>query len=108
VHSLWVAVCCVGTPTDLVEISNLFWQAFAGRKSCLFAHYWSMVFEPEEVTALTTAFVGVLSGLGLVDRHDPAVLMIAKRIIELAKNGQWDPILLRDYTLAEFHARPRL
>jgi hypothetical protein len=62
-------------------------------------------FSPEEITALTTAFEDSLSALGLVDRNDPAVLMIAKRIIELAKDGERKPTWLRDRVLTEFEAR---
>jgi hypothetical protein len=64
-------------------------------------------FSPEDVTALTTAFEGSLSALGLMDRNDPAVLMVAKRIIELAKGGERNPTWLRDRVLTEFQARSR-
>jgi hypothetical protein len=64
-------------------------------------------FAPDEIIAITTAFDGVLSELGLVDRDDAAVTMIAKRIIELAKHGERDPIRLRHYLLTEFQARCR-
>ena len=64
-------------------------------------------FSPEEITALTTAFEDSLSALGLVDRNDPAVLMIAKRIIELAKDGERNPTLLRNSVINQFQARSR-
>jgi hypothetical protein len=66
------------------------------------------VFSPEDITALTTAFENVLSDLGLADRDDPIVTMVAKRIIELARKGELDPILLRDYVVRQFQARSRL
>jgi hypothetical protein len=65
------------------------------------------VFLPEDITALTTAFEDSLSALGLVDRNDPTVLMVAKRIIELAKHGERNPTRLRDYVLNHFQARSR-
>jgi hypothetical protein len=34
--------------------------------------------------------------LGLVDREDPATLMVAQRIIELAKQGERNPVRLRE------------
>jgi hypothetical protein len=65
-------------------------------------------FSPDDVTALATAFEDSLSALGLVDRNDPAVLMIAKRIIELAKHGERNQTRLRDYVVNQFQARSRL
>ena len=64
-------------------------------------------FSPEDVTALTTAFEDSLSALGLMDRSDPAVLMVAKRIIELAKHGERNPTRLRNFVAGEFQARSR-
>jgi hypothetical protein len=56
-------------------------------------------FSPEDVTALTTAFEDTLSALGLVDRNDPAVLLVAKYIIiELAKHGERTPARGRETT----------
>jgi hypothetical protein len=41
----------------------------------------------------------VLNQLGLVDRNDPAVLVVANRIIAFAKTGVLDPVQLRDLTI---------
>jgi hypothetical protein len=60
-------------------------------------------FSPEDVTALIAAFEDSLRALGLVDRKDPAVVLVAKRIIELAKTGERNPGVLRDQTLASFN-----
>jgi hypothetical protein len=57
-------------------------------------------FGPEEVAILTRAFDEALSKLGLVNRDDPATRTVAKRIIELAKLGERDPIRLRDAALS--------
>lgn len=57
-------------------------------------------FGPEEVAILTRAFDEALSKLGLVNRDDPATRTVARRIIELAKQGERDPIRLRDAALS--------
>ena len=44
-------------------------------------------FSPEDVTAITTAFEDALRTLGLTDRTDAAVAMVAKRMIEMAAAG---------------------
>ena len=47
---------------------------------------------------------GTLRGLKLVNRQDPAVTMVAKRIIELARTVQRDPDVLRDAVLNSFRS----
>jgi hypothetical protein len=51
-------------------------------------------FDPDEVKVLTTAFEDTLVALGLIDRTDPATELVAKKIIELAKLGERDPVRL--------------
>ena len=53
-------------------------------------------FGPDEIKVLSTAFEEALRELRLVDRTDPATQLVAKRIIELAQQGERDPIRLRD------------
>src|SRR5690349_9907877 len=60
-------------------------------------------FTPDEVTVLVTAFEEALKELRLVNREDPAVHLVAKRIIALAQKGERDPIRLRE---AACKARP--
>jgi hypothetical protein len=48
-------------------------------------------FEPEDVEKLTTAFELALSKLELPDRQDPMAVVLAKLIIELAKEGERNP-----------------
>jgi hypothetical protein len=62
-------------------------------------------FSPEDITALTTAFEDALRELRLVDRNDPIALMVAKRIIALAKHGETDPARLRDVAINQFQGR---
>lgn len=57
-------------------------------------------FGPDEIAILTSAFEGALTKLGLVDRTDPATEMVASRIIALAKQGERDPLKLRDGALS--------
>ena len=52
-----------------------------------------------------TAFEGALLELQLNDREDPVTLTVARRIIELAKQGERDADRLRDRALESF--RPR-
>ncbi len=51
-------------------------------------------FDPDEIAVMVTAFEDALRELGLVDREDPATTIVAKRIIELAKQGERDPARL--------------
>jgi hypothetical protein len=62
----------------------------------------SAAFGPEDVKALTSAFEASLTALRLVDRADPAVTLVAKRIIAFAKAGHRDPITLRDEVVKSF------
>src|SRR6516162_3829386 len=51
-------------------------------------------FGPDEINAITSAFEQTLRELRLVDRRDPAVAIVARRIIEFAKGGERDPARL--------------
>ena len=68
--------------------------------------YGSGVFTPDEIAVITTAFEDTLNALGLVNRQDPAVHMVAKRIFELASGGEHDPILLREAVLKALRGQP--
>jgi hypothetical protein len=63
-------------------------------------------FSPEDKVVITAAFEDTLHSLGLVDRADPAVSMVARRMIEMAKGGERDPILLREAVLKSFRNDP--
>ena len=54
------------------------------------------VFGPDEITVLTTAFQDTLRALRLADRADPVTEIIARKIIELAEQGERDPVRLRE------------
>jgi hypothetical protein len=53
-------------------------------------------FGPDDIAILVRAFEEALRELGLTERTDPATLLVAKRIIELAQRGERDPIRLRE------------
>jgi len=56
-------------------------------------------FSPEDAKMLIDAFEGALKVLN-IDRDDPLTMLLAKRIVELAKEGERDPIRLRLLALA--------
>ena len=53
-------------------------------------------FGPEDIKLLSSVFEEALRELRLVDRTDPATQLVAKRIIDLAQQGERDPIRLRE------------
>jgi len=60
------------------------------------------VFTPEELTVLSNVFKDVLSTLGLVDRKDSMIELVAKKVIELAAAGILEPNRLKALTLGAF------
>jgi hypothetical protein len=56
-------------------------------------------FGPEEIKVMAAAFQGTLNALGLMDRADPLNELVAKKIIEIAKTGERNPLRLRDRAL---------
>ena len=52
-------------------------------------------FDPDAVRTIGAAFEDVLIELGLKDRNDPVVQLVAKRIIRLAQEGERDPTRLK-------------
>ena len=59
-------------------------------------------FGPEAVSAMATAFEGACAALKASARSDIAKETIAAKIIELARGGEIDPIVLREMALSEF------
>jgi hypothetical protein len=62
-----------------------------------------ITFGPAEIKVLTAAFEDALRALQLADRADPLSNTIAKRIIDLARLGERDPVRLREYALEINH-----
>jgi hypothetical protein len=54
------------------------------------------VFGPKDIAGITAAFDDALKQLGLVDRKDPIVMLVARTTIQLAKQGERDPKCLSD------------
>jgi hypothetical protein len=54
------------------------------------------VFSPREISEMAAAFDSTLAALNLVNRTDPVTELIAKVIIDCAKQGQIDRVRLRD------------
>jgi hypothetical protein len=65
------------------------------------------VFRREEIAAITAAFKQLLLDFKLVDRDDAVVTMLAKLVIELARNGERDPERLRAAVLKGLSLYPR-
>ncbi len=62
--------------------------------------------DPETKRVIGVAFEMTRAALRLVDRDDPVVAMIAKKIIELAKAGERNPDLLCERALSDLRAHP--
>ena len=56
-------------------------------------------FSPEDVQVLLGTYDDTLRALNLTDRERPLTMMVAKLIIESAKEGERDPARLRDLVL---------
>jgi len=56
-------------------------------------------FGPEDIRIITVAFEDALRELKLVDLSDPLTEIVAKKMIEIADEGERDPIRLKDRTL---------
>jgi hypothetical protein len=63
-------------------------------------------FNPEEIAMLRDVFEDTLRSMKLTDRADPATLLVAKKIIELATQGERDATRLRRAAIDAFSARP--
>jgi hypothetical protein len=61
-------------------------------------------FEPDAVKAMGTAFEEVCQALGLADTNDALRDLVARKVIELAQQGERDVDRLRELTLDHFRA----
>jgi len=62
--------------------------------------------DPETIRVMGVAFEMVRAALRLNDRNDLAVEIIAKRIIDFAKEGERNPHLLCERALRDLRASP--
>ncbi len=56
-------------------------------------------FEPEAITAMTSAYADVCRTLGVSDRDHREANVVAKKVIEFAQRGERDATRLRDSVL---------
>jgi hypothetical protein len=52
------------------------------------------VFRPEDIAQLGASLESALADLGIKDRNDPTTTLVAKLIIQLAKDGDRNPMSL--------------
>ena len=62
-------------------------------------------FSPEDLGAMGKAFTTALGKLGLNDRSDPLVEMVARRIVRAAMSGERDPIKLYEIAVERVSER---
>jgi hypothetical protein len=63
-------------------------------------------FDPEAKRVMGVAFEMTRAALRLTDRDDPVIAIVAKKIIELAKEGERNPDLLCEWALNDLRASP--
>jgi hypothetical protein len=63
-------------------------------------------FDDDAVRAMTIAFEDTLRELGLTDRHDPLVEIVARIIIDCASKGDRDPVGMRNCALQALRNPP--
>jgi hypothetical protein len=62
--------------------------------------------ESDAITAVLVALERVLAALELADRTDPLTMIVAKKLIELAKAGERDPQRLYELALRAIKHAP--
>jgi hypothetical protein len=58
------------------------------------------VFDPNQIAIISTVFEDVLRTLGIVDRENPLAEIVARKVIQFAQTGEYDPATLRSKVLA--------
>ena len=61
--------------------------------------YKNKAFEPEAISVMTSAYAEVCRTLGLSERDNPDINVVARTVIEYAQRGVRDPARLRDRVL---------
>jgi hypothetical protein len=62
-----------------------------GRRMAINRLLQEAAFSPEDIVRMTAAYEAALRLLGLTDRNDPVTEIVAKKIIEITRNGERDP-----------------
>ena len=57
-------------------------------------------FGPEDITLLVAGLESALTNLDITNRNDPTASLVAKLIIQLARNGERDPTRLAKRAIA--------
>lgn len=65
-------------------------------------HLHGQAFDPETVKAMANALVKTCQTLGVSERDDPSIQIVAQKIIELAERGLKNPTALHLAALQEF------
>ena len=60
-----------------------------------------VVFDPDMIELMTRAYLDACRALKLSERDDPVTRLVAKRIIDAAKDGERDPRRLFEHGLAD-------
>jgi hypothetical protein len=84
-------IVTVSAPCDVADHE----AAFFTKSLCVM----DPAFEPEAITAMTTAYEDILRTLNLTDRQDPLTEIVANKIIKAAELGERDTIRLRTKAL---------
>ena len=62
-------------------------------------------FEPDEVARMTAAYDVAMRELEVIDGADPRAELVAKKIIEISRAGERDPVLICVQALKELRIR---
>jgi hypothetical protein len=65
----------------------------------------SAAFDPEDITAITAAHEMALKRLGVNDRKSAMAFLIAKTVIQIAKDGERDPKRLSERLIRSLQSR---
>ena len=65
----------------------------------------SAAFDPEDITAITAAHEMALKRLGVNDRKSAMAFLIAKTVIQIAKDGERDPKRLGERVIRSLQSR---
>jgi hypothetical protein len=61
------------------------------------------VFGPEDIAQLAASLESALADLGIKDRNDPTTTLVAKLIIQLAKDGDRNPMSLAKRAISRLY-----
>jgi hypothetical protein len=65
------------------------------------------VFSPEDLTAIIAAYELALTRLKVDDRKAPMATLVAKTVIQIAKEGERDPERLSERVIRLYRVNPR-